>query len=366
MNNGKDSPWEISVRELQRQIEAQNSEYELYQKQATLFLRISLATLGVIAGSISILGGDVILQMVDVIFNFGLENIASRIELSPTVSELVVGILSITSGGFCAASGYKILSIPKHTLRTAYPKRLRSGLNTYQTRKMVSDQSVNYKDYTISKLREAVIENEKIVTNTKMQFEKSLQGGVDGIRYGFISSLSFLLLVSGKTTLISVSAVFISLLALILLSRKFTYVKHKKFLKIYWETSITLFIVTIWVASLTISIIPTSGWLLFMSIVSLIIPFWGILYSNQERIQYIGAQLLGLIVVLFTVFYLHTSIRPNLIHDDFSFTLMAITVASITLLLEILLVYNILSLKKSIKEVPVRRKVREYISGIRI
>lgn len=353
----------ISLTELQRQIEFQQSEYEFYQKQATLFFRISLATIGIIIAMSSIFGKSTLLQFSDLLLNFSLEQAAAQIDLSSIQTELLISILYLEFSAFLIISSIKLVGIPIYTFQVAYPNRLKSGLTTYQSRKLTLDCPANPEEYTIEKLRGTIVENEVVVNNTEENFKSALEGARDSVIYGFLAIMTLLTLIFGSTESNLVVMIVASVAAIEIASSEIPWGRYRGLRKFYWETWFPVVLVAGWAASN--SIWNTSPkWLQALAALAFAIPIIAIWYSNTERLGYIIPQMFGILFFTFTALFLHTDIRPESYSSRYTYILSILLVSSVIFLAELFVSYQGLVIKQKVGESEAYRKFKGKVDKI--
>lgn len=290
MDDGPSLPKEISIKELRRTIDHQISTLELYQRQATLFLRISLATIGLLIASASFVSQGDILQGVSIFSSIRIENVSSGLELSTTLIEISLIPLYLILVGFSIAGFVMVLQIPIYTFRVAYPEVMKSGLEPYETKKLVLKGLRDSMTYSRERLSDAVVWNDAILNDKKGDLENAFESARRGILYLTLAGSALVILMLQEETVTVVASGILSYLAYYTILEGFPLWRYRDFRSIYWETTVPILslILLFWLyylANIGYYSIQESLVLFIISV-----PIIGIWFTEEERLVYASGQ----------------------------------------------------------------------------
>ncbi|WP_436928175.1 hypothetical protein [Halosimplex amylolyticum] len=206
---------EIALEEARARIRRQLFENRRYQRQASLFLRISIATLGVVVAFTQTINFEPIINYIseNLTISQNVQSISSDTAGIAAFGELVVGIELILLILFICLFFIELIRTVVFAYNAAYPEKFHEGPNYVISEFNSFDPAVSFEITSLSEYREVIRENDRILSRNREYLQKCF----DGVKVSILCAVSSALIISSLVISIGILNLVFTLLVFMLL-----------------------------------------------------------------------------------------------------------------------------------------------------
>lgn len=211
--SGKDSH-RLVYEEGRRKLDHQAEDIREYQRQAGLFLRISIATVGILLTAVSYGGTSrMMTEFLDSILNLELTEVtlafAQSSDSGTAIASVFIVLVLWSASIFSVVVSLAMVGyvIPKNAYKAAYPVQTEPGLDPAK----IDNQSPS-EDVALPELTQIINQNQKVVEAKRKSLQNCLKGARIGIRLAIIAPVALYSLSEPDPISATASIVIIALL----------------------------------------------------------------------------------------------------------------------------------------------------------